>query len=67
MMSGGTVDPARVSRWKGTSVMRVDEEVMKRIDSLKGAGDVEKEMLRQLYANYNHNIFSSPISKLRNV
>lgn len=68
MMRGGAVDQARVSRWKGgPSAMRVDEEGMKRIDSLKGAGDVEKEMLRQLYANYDHNIFSSPISKLKNV
>ena len=56
------------SRWKGgPTAMRVDEEGMKRIDSLKGAGEVEKEMLRQLYANYDHDIFSSPISKLRHV
>lgn len=68
MMRGGAVDQARVSRWKGgPNAMRVDAEGMKRIDSLKGAGDVEKEMLRQLYANYNHDIFSSPTSKLRHV
>lgn len=62
MMRGGTVDPARLSRWD----IPVDAEGIKRIDSLKGASDVEKEMLRQLYANYQHDIFSKA-TRLSNV
>ena len=62
MLRGGTVDPARISRWN----IPVDAEGMKRIDSLKGASDVEKEMIRQLYANYQHDIFSK-VTRLSNV
>ena len=64
MLHGGTVDPARTSRW---NFLPVDTEGMKRIDSLKGASDVEKEMLRQLYVNYMHDIFAKPTTRLGNV
>lgn len=51
---GGSVDAARLARWN----LNANADGMARIDRLKGAGDVEKEMLRQLYANYNHDIFN---------
>lgn len=63
MMRGGTVDPARTSRW---DYLPVNSEGMKRIDNLQDASDVEKEMLRQLYLNYQHDIFSKE-TRLSNV
>ena len=62
MMRGGVVDPSRTS----LPHLPVNAEGMRRIDSLKGASDVEKEMLRQLYANYQHDIFSKA-TRLSNV
>jgi hypothetical protein len=64
MLRGGTVDPARTSRW---DYLPVDVEGMKRIDNLQGVSDVEKEMLRQLYLNYQHDIFAKPTTRLGNV
>lgn len=55
MLRGGAADPSRTSL---QGLLPVDTEGMKRIDRLQGVGDVEKEMLRQLYANYQHDIFS---------
>lgn len=63
MMRGGTVDPARTSRW---DYLPVNSEGMKRIDNLQDVSDVEKEMLRQLYLNYQHDIFSKA-TRLNNV
>lgn len=51
---GGSVDLNRLS-FVDTAV---DEGAISRIDNLVGAGDVEKEMLKQLYANYKYDIFS---------
>lgn len=51
---GGSVDTGRLARWN----LNADANAMKRIDNLVGASDVEKEMLRQLYVNYQHDIFN---------
>jgi hypothetical protein len=51
---GGSVDTGRLARWN----LNADADAMKRIDNLVGASDVEKEMLRQLYVNYQHDIFN---------